>query len=172
MHPTLRLRACVSPQLRLVSNPPAAALLPPPQVGIDQATGIVYNITGPEDMTLHELRRPRAAAAAALCNWRARARAGAPRRAWGPFTGSWAGPRMPPLALNPLPCARPRRAALPLVAPRPPSVLNLPPPPPQVNVAAEIIYDLVDPDANLIFGAVVDPSLQDEVGGGVWGGCG
>jgi cell division protein FtsZ len=32
-----------------------------------------------------------------------------------------------------------------------------------VNEAAEIIYDLVDPDANLIFGAVVDPSMQDEV---------
>jgi cell division protein FtsZ len=27
-----------------------------------------------------------------------------------------------------------------------------------VNEAAEIIYDLVDPDANLIFGAVIDPS--------------
>ncbi|KAI8472295.1 MAG: plastid division protein FtsZ2 [Monoraphidium minutum] len=56
------------------------------EVGIEQATGIVYNITGPEDMTLFE-----------------------------------------------------------------------------VNAAAEIIYDLVDPDANLIFGAVVDPSLEDEV---------
>lgn len=33
----------------------------------------------------------------------------------------------------------------------------------QVNEAAEIIYDLVDPDANLIFGAVIDPSMQDEV---------
>lgn len=34
----------------------------------------------------------------------------------------------------------------------------------QVNEAAEIIYDLVDPSANLIFGAVVDKSLQQEVG--------
>ena len=33
----------------------------------------------------------------------------------------------------------------------------------QVNDAAEIIYDLVDPKANLIFGAVVDKSLQQEV---------
>jgi cell division GTPase FtsZ len=33
----------------------------------------------------------------------------------------------------------------------------------QVNEAAEIIYDLVDPDANLIFGAVIDESLQDDV---------
>lgn len=33
----------------------------------------------------------------------------------------------------------------------------------QVNEAAEIIYDLVDPDANLIFGAVVDPAMDDEV---------
>lgn len=32
-----------------------------------------------------------------------------------------------------------------------------------MNEAAEIIYDLVDPDANLIFGAVIDPAMQDEV---------
>lgn len=55
-------------------------------VGIERATGIVWNITGPSDMTLFE-----------------------------------------------------------------------------VNDAAEIIYDLVDPTANLIFGAVVDKSLQQEV---------
>ncbi len=29
----------------------------------------------------------------------------------------------------------------------------------QVNEAAEIIYELVDPEANLIFGAVVDPDV-------------
>ena len=33
----------------------------------------------------------------------------------------------------------------------------------QVNAAAEIIYDLVDPNANLIFGAVIDPSLSGQV---------
>ena len=33
----------------------------------------------------------------------------------------------------------------------------------QVNEAAEVIYDLVDPTANLIFGAVVDPRLGQEV---------
>ncbi|KAK1309723.1 hypothetical protein QJS10_CPA08g01485 [Acorus calamus] len=33
----------------------------------------------------------------------------------------------------------------------------------EVNAAAEIIYDLVDPSANLIFGAVVDPSLSGQV---------
>ena len=33
----------------------------------------------------------------------------------------------------------------------------------QVNEAAEVIYDLVDPSANLIFGAVVDPRLGQEV---------
>lgn len=33
----------------------------------------------------------------------------------------------------------------------------------EVNDAAEIIYDLVDSQANLIFGAVVDKSLQQEV---------
>ncbi|KAF7804298.1 cell division protein FtsZ-like protein 2-1, chloroplastic-like [Senna tora] len=33
----------------------------------------------------------------------------------------------------------------------------------EVNAAAEIIYDLVDPTANLIFGAVIDPSLSGQV---------
>jgi cell division protein FtsZ len=33
----------------------------------------------------------------------------------------------------------------------------------EVNEAAEIIYEMVDPDANLIFGAVVDNSLGDDV---------
>jgi hypothetical protein len=32
-----------------------------------------------------------------------------------------------------------------------------------VNAAAEVIYELVDPNANLIFGAVVDESLHDQV---------
>ncbi|KAJ7563863.1 hypothetical protein O6H91_03G128700 [Diphasiastrum complanatum] len=33
----------------------------------------------------------------------------------------------------------------------------------EVNAAAEVIYDLVDPNANLIFGAVVDDSANDQV---------
>jgi hypothetical protein len=33
----------------------------------------------------------------------------------------------------------------------------------QVNAAAEVIYDLVDPNANLIFGAVVDESYSGQV---------
>ncbi|XP_045809130.1 cell division protein FtsZ homolog 2-2, chloroplastic-like [Trifolium pratense] len=33
----------------------------------------------------------------------------------------------------------------------------------EVNAAAEVIYDLVDPSANLIFGAVIDPSLTGQV---------
>ncbi|KAG8062866.1 hypothetical protein GUJ93_ZPchr0003g18654 [Zizania palustris] len=33
----------------------------------------------------------------------------------------------------------------------------------EVNSAAEIIYDLVDPNANLIFGAVIDPSLNSQM---------
>nr|BAX24558.1 plastid division protein FtsZ 2-1 [Scopelophila cataractae] len=33
----------------------------------------------------------------------------------------------------------------------------------EVNAAAEVIYDLVDPNANLIFGAVVDEALQGSV---------
>lgn len=33
----------------------------------------------------------------------------------------------------------------------------------EVNAAAEVIYDLVDPNANLIFGAVIDESLSGQV---------
>ncbi|KAL8168205.1 hypothetical protein V2J09_009704 [Rumex salicifolius] len=33
----------------------------------------------------------------------------------------------------------------------------------EVNAAAEVIYDLVDPNANLIFGAVIDPSITGQV---------
>ncbi|KAI3819774.1 hypothetical protein L1987_13624 [Smallanthus sonchifolius] len=33
----------------------------------------------------------------------------------------------------------------------------------EVNAAAEVIYDLVDPNANLIFGAVIDPSISGQV---------
>ncbi|XP_047328019.1 cell division protein FtsZ homolog 2-1, chloroplastic-like isoform X2 [Impatiens glandulifera] len=33
----------------------------------------------------------------------------------------------------------------------------------EVNAAAEVIYDLVDPSANLIFGAVIDPTLTGQV---------
>ncbi|KAG2485020.1 hypothetical protein HYH03_016223 [Edaphochlamys debaryana] len=64
--------------LRAISSP----LL---EVGIDRATGVVWNITGPPNMTLHE-----------------------------------------------------------------------------VNEAAEIIYDMVDPNANLIFGSVIDNTLPED----------
>lgn len=64
----------------------AATSSPLLDIGIERATGIVWNITGPADLTLFE-----------------------------------------------------------------------------VNEAAEIIYDLVDPSANLIFGAVVDPKMTQEV---------
>ena len=33
----------------------------------------------------------------------------------------------------------------------------------EVNAAAEIIYEVVDPNANIIFGAVIDDRLQGEV---------
>lgn len=33
----------------------------------------------------------------------------------------------------------------------------------EVNTAAEAIYDVVDPDANIIFGAVIDEKMQGEV---------
>ena len=32
-----------------------------------------------------------------------------------------------------------------------------------MNAAAEVIYDLVDPSANLIFGAVIDQSQSGQV---------
>ncbi|KAG2433943.1 hypothetical protein HYH02_012488 [Chlamydomonas schloesseri] len=71
-------RRAADAALRAISSP----LL---EVGIERATGVVWNITGPLDMTLHE-----------------------------------------------------------------------------VNEAAEIIYDMVDPNANLIFGAVVDSTLPED----------
>lgn len=64
----------------------AAVSSPLLDVGIEKATGIVWNITGPQDMTLFE-----------------------------------------------------------------------------VNEAAEIIYDLVDPSASIIFGAVISPRMTQEV---------
>ncbi|RMF26119.1 MAG: cell division protein FtsZ, partial [Cyanobacteria bacterium J083] len=33
----------------------------------------------------------------------------------------------------------------------------------EINTAAEAIYDGVDPDANIIFGAVIDPKMQGEI---------
>ena len=107
----------------------AAVSSPLLDVGIERATGIVWNITGPEDMKLHEVG----------------------------FVGSGLAPRLAlQCALLMLPgiecgvclCCTENECAEGCV---------------QVNQAAEIIYDLVDPSANLIFGAVVDPSLSQEV---------
>ena len=33
----------------------------------------------------------------------------------------------------------------------------------EVNTAAETIYEVVDPNANIIFGAVIDPQMQGEM---------
>jgi len=33
----------------------------------------------------------------------------------------------------------------------------------QINAAAEVIYEAVDPNANIIFGSLVDPSMNGEV---------
>jgi cell division protein FtsZ len=33
----------------------------------------------------------------------------------------------------------------------------------EVNTAAETIYEVVDPNANIIFGAVIDPEMQGEM---------
>ena len=33
----------------------------------------------------------------------------------------------------------------------------------QINTAAEVIYEAVDPNANIIFGSLVDPSMTGEI---------
>lgn len=71
---------------RAVQAALAATKSPLLDIGIDKATGVVWNITGPQDLTLFE-----------------------------------------------------------------------------VNEAAAIIYDMVDPEANLIFGTVIDPTFTDEI---------
>ncbi|KAA6426774.1 MAG: plastid division 2 [Trebouxia sp. A1-2] len=81
----------------------AAISSPLLDIGIERATGIVWNITGPADLTLFEA-------------------------SFQPKQLTWAVKQ-----------------------------------PQSVNEAAEIIYDLVDPNANLIFGAVVDQALGQEV---------
>ncbi|KAJ6671781.1 CELL DIVISION PROTEIN FTSZ-RELATED [Salix viminalis] len=73
-------------------------------IGIERATGIVWNITGGTDLTLFELEHD----------------ISQEFKTWGVSTKF-------------------------------------------VNAAAEVIYDLVDPTANLIFGAVIDPSLTGQV---------
>eukprot|EP00983_Pelagomonas_calceolata_P068143 1149776-Pelagomonas_calceolata.AAC.2 len=87
-------------------------------IGIEKATGVVWNITGPADMTLFEVRKPIPSAKAAPTY------------------------RLPKVLGRE--CSAWKDAA-------------------RVNEAAETIYELVDPNANLIFGAVVDPALGDAV---------
>ena len=88
----------------------AAISSPLLDVGIERATGIVWNITGPPDLTLFEV--------------------GSALTARG---------RLPGMS----------SVNMPLL---------------QVNTAAEAVYELVDAECNLIFGAVVDPNMQQEVG--------
>ena len=106
----------------------AAVSSPLLDVGIERATGIVWNITGPEDMKLHEVG----------------------------FVGlvSFEHQHCDVICW----CRQAPSAESSFVAQKE-SVPGCV----QVNQAAEIIYDLVDPSANLIFGAVVDPSLSQEV---------
>lgn len=33
----------------------------------------------------------------------------------------------------------------------------------QINAAAEVIYEAVDPNANIIFGSLVDPAMNGQV---------
>jgi cell division protein FtsZ len=33
----------------------------------------------------------------------------------------------------------------------------------QINAAAEVIYEAVDPNANIIFGSLVDPTMNGQV---------
>ncbi|CAN0329077.1 unnamed protein product [Discosporangium mesarthrocarpum] len=35
-----------------------------------------------------------------------------------------------------------------------------PPSPPQISEAANVVYENVDPEANIIFGALVDPAIE------------
>ncbi|DBA74276.1 TPA: hypothetical protein ACH3X1_011057 [Trebouxia sp. C0004] len=94
----------------------AAISSPLLDVGIERATGIMWNITGPSDLTLFE-------GATNLLDVGIECAIGIVWNIAGPsdLTLFW------------------------------------------VNEAAEIIYDLVDPNANLIFGAVVDQAQGQEV---------
>ncbi|MBA0800658.1 hypothetical protein Gohar_011080, partial [Gossypium harknessii] len=78
-------------------------------IGIERATGIVWNITGGSDLTLFEIG-----------------------------ADDWLLIKMR------------SEQELALFQPK------------KVNAAAEVIYDLVDPAANLIFGAVIDPSISGQ----------
>ena len=40
---------------------------------------------------------------------------------------------------------------------------SFPPPYSKINAAAEVIYEAVDPNANIIFGALVDESMNGEI---------
>jgi cell division protein FtsZ len=98
-------------------------------VGIQRATGIVWNITGPPDLTLFEVRSLRI-----------------------PTAGRCHGVHMQEgiHLLVPCNCC----ATFPRLAPAYDRWT-------QVNEAAEQVYDLVDNNANLIFGAVVDPNMPN-----------
>ncbi|CAL5423998.1 unnamed protein product [Camellia sinensis] len=83
-------------------------------IGIERATGIVWNITGGSDLTLYEEMQ-------------------------NGIAGGWQS-----LACGKTYTRKESREIF-------------------VNAAAEVIYDLVDPNANLIFGAVIDQSLSGQV---------
>lgn len=153
----------------------AAISSPLLDMGIERATGIVWNITGGADLTLHEARHATrhgdfnhdwlrdcvggvaAAAVGVLLCSAAAAAAPAVTEHHPPCLGSAAQPSSPH-PTPPAPPPKPSASSNPtLTTPRLNS-LNLLPltTSPQVNEAAEIIYDLVDPNALIIFGAVVD----------------
>jgi hypothetical protein len=115
-------QGCASGRDRAAEAALAATSSPLLEVGIDKATGIVWNITGGDDMTLHEV-------GCELLSMRASDRDTLLGHA-AARPAVWSAPHVHGAA-----------AAC------------------QVNAAAEIIYDLVDPNANLIFGAVIDPTL-------------
>lgn len=111
-------------------------------MGIEKATGIVWNITGGDDLTLHEVS-PSLLAARALPAPCCSAAAG------GSQVSNPCGRRPPPHTRSTGHAAE--RQACEVLCRLGCSL--------QVNAAAEIIYDLVDPNANLIFGAVIDPAV-------------
>ena len=96
---------------------------------IEKATGIVWNITGPSDLTLFEVESP-----SFYTNLVQIQKIALGTGSWSPSCSDFSSlfPGLTPL------CG-------------------------QVNEAAEVIYGMVDPEADLIFGAVIDSGLDQDV---------
>ncbi len=141
------------------------------EVGIERATGIVWNITGPADMTLFEVSWSRQAVWSLGAAWgwgvAAPAVAAGAAPAWGAVRRPLAPGALPRAPPDHVTSALHRTIARLTTHPNTHTHTHTPHTPHthathtarQVNEAAEIVYDLVDPEANLIFGAVIDPTI-------------